>query len=143
MTNFAACVPHQVVSEHLSLSGFHQHPYVRSLGKHVSYWRDEPRMFLTIPTGTGKAIGTRLLCRILHDARLLSVESLLAVPTVEARPQVDKTANEGFTLMQQTEREAIIGMLKETGHNKLETAKRLGIGRQTLYNKLKLYDIQG
>ena len=26
--------------------------------------------------------------------------------------------------------------------NKLETAKRLGIGRQTLYNKIKAYNIQ-
>ena len=33
-------------------------------------------------------------------------------------------------------------MLKETGGNKLETAKRLGIGRQTLYNKIKAYGIE-
>ena len=33
-------------------------------------------------------------------------------------------------------------LLKETGGNKLETAKRLGIGRQTLYNKIKAYGIQ-
>jgi DNA-binding NtrC family response regulator len=39
------------------------------------------------------------------------------------------------------ERNAIIQMLKETGTNKLETAKRLGIGRQTLYNKIKAYGI--
>ncbi|MCU0785520.1 MAG: hypothetical protein MUF81_16015 [Verrucomicrobia bacterium] len=32
--------------------------------------------------------------------------------------------------------------LKETGGNKLETAKRLGIGRQTLYKKIKAYGIK-
>ena len=47
-----------------------------------------------------------------------------------------------LTLMEAMERNAIIQMLKETGGNKLETAKRLGIGRQTLYNKIKVYDIE-
>jgi len=42
-----------------------------------------------------------------------------------------------FTLMEDVERNTIINMLKETGGNKLETAKRLGIGRQTLYNQIK------
>lgn len=47
-----------------------------------------------------------------------------------------------FTLLEGVERNAIVQMLKETGGNKLETAKRLGIGRQTLYNKIKAYDIE-
>jgi DNA-binding NtrC family response regulator len=47
----------------------------------------------------------------------------------------------GFTLLEGVERNAIIQMLKETNGNKLETAKRLGIGRQTLYNKIKAYGI--
>ncbi len=46
-----------------------------------------------------------------------------------------------FTLLEGVERNAIIQMLKETNGNKLETAKRLGIGRQTLYNKIKAYGI--
>ena len=46
-----------------------------------------------------------------------------------------------FTLLEGVERNAIIQTLKETGGNKLETAKRLGIGRQTLYNKIKAYGI--
>jgi DNA-binding NtrC family response regulator len=58
-----------------------------------------------------------------------------------------RTASEGggdtnFTLLEGVERSAIIQMLKETGGNKLETAKRLGIGRQTLYNKIKAYGIE-
>jgi DNA-binding NtrC family response regulator len=47
-----------------------------------------------------------------------------------------------FTLLEGVERNAIVTTLKETGGNKLETAKRLGIGRQTLYNKIKAYGIE-
>jgi transcriptional regulator with PAS, ATPase and Fis domain len=52
----------------------------------------------------------------------------------------DDDAN--LTLMEAMERNTILQMLKETGGNKLETAKRLGIGRQTLYNKIKAYGIE-
>jgi DNA-binding NtrC family response regulator len=47
-----------------------------------------------------------------------------------------------FTLLEGVERNTIIQTLKATGGNKLETAKRLGIGRQTLYNKIKAYGIE-
>jgi DNA-binding NtrC family response regulator len=53
-------------------------------------------------------------------------------------------ANNGdsnLTLMEAMERNKIIEVLRETGGNKLETARRLGIGRQTLYNKIKAYQI--
>jgi len=53
-----------------------------------------------------------------------------------------KEGAEDLTLMEAMERNAIMQMLKETGGNKLETAKRLGIGRQTLYNKIKVYGIE-
>jgi len=49
--------------------------------------------------------------------------------------------DQNLTLMEAMERSKIIEVLKETGGNKLETAKRLGIGRQTLYNKIKNYQI--
>jgi DNA-binding NtrC family response regulator len=49
--------------------------------------------------------------------------------------------DQNLTLMEAMERSKIIEVLKETGGNKLETAKRLGIGRQTLYNKIKAYAI--
>ena len=39
------------------------------------------------------------------------------------------------------ERSKIIEVLNDTRGNKLETARRLGIGRQTLYNKIKAYAI--
>ncbi len=46
-----------------------------------------------------------------------------------------------LTLMEAMERNKIVEILRETHGNKLETAKRLGIGRQTLYNKIKAYAI--
>jgi two-component system NtrC family response regulator/two-component system response regulator HydG len=55
---------------------------------------------------------------------------------------VDGTHDTNFTLLEGVERNAIVQMLRETGGNKLETAKRLGIGRQTLYNKIKAYGIE-
>jgi DNA-binding NtrC family response regulator len=58
------------------------------------------------------------------------------------KSEVDAVQDTNFTLLEGVERNAIVQMLKETGGNKLETAKRLGIGRQTLYNKIKAYGIE-
>ena len=63
----------------------------------------------------------------------LSISDIKFIPT--------EGHDTGFTLLEGVERNAIVQMLKETGGNKLETAKRLGIGRQTLYNKIKAYGI--
>ncbi len=60
--------------------------------------------------------------------------SVTAVPAAAESPDL--------TLMEAMERNAILQMLKDTNGNKLETAKRLGIGRQTLYNKIKIYGIE-
>ena len=46
-----------------------------------------------------------------------------------------------LTLIEQMERSKIIELLAETQGNKLDAARRLGIGRQTLYNKIKTYEI--
>jgi DNA-binding NtrC family response regulator len=64
----------------------------------------------------------------------------LSITNVRAEP--DQSSDTNFTLLEGVERNAIIQMLKDTGGNKLETAKRLGIGRQTLYNKIKAYGIE-
>jgi DNA-binding NtrC family response regulator len=48
----------------------------------------------------------------------------------------------GYTLLESVERNVIVQTLKTVAGNKLEAAKRLGIGRQTLYNKLKAYGIE-
>jgi DNA-binding NtrC family response regulator len=76
-----------------------------------------------------------LLCESSEiDSTDLSITNIKA----EAEPGMDTN----FTLLEGVERNAIVLMLKETGGNKLETAKRLGIGRQTLYNKIKAYGIE-
>ena len=64
----------------------------------------------------------------------------LSISDVKSAPS--EGFDTAFTLLEGVERNAIIQMLKETGGNKLETAKRLGIGRQTLYNKIKAYGIE-
>ena len=68
------------------------------------------------------------------DASDLSVTKIRSVG--------EESQDTNFTLLEGVERNAIVQMLKETGGNKLETAKRLGIGRQTLYNKIKAYGIE-
>jgi DNA-binding NtrC family response regulator len=60
----------------------------------------------------------------------------------KVRTAGEESLDTNFTLLEGVERNAIVQMLKETGGNKLETAKRLGIGRQTLYNKIKAYGIE-
>jgi len=57
-----------------------------------------------------------------------------------AAPSGEQDTN--FTLLEGVERNVIIQTLKETGGNKVEAAKRLGIGRPTLYNKIKAYGIE-
>ena len=61
---------------------------------------------------------------------------------IHSAPVESDQATANLTLMEAMERNTIIQILKETHGNKLETAKRLGIGRQTLYNKIKNYNIE-
>ncbi|HOP96611.1 MAG TPA: sigma-54 dependent transcriptional regulator [Verrucomicrobiota bacterium] len=76
-----------------------------------------------------------LLCETSEiDAADLSITNV--------KNESDQAMDTNFTLLEGVERNAIVQMLKETGGNKLETAKRLGIGRQTLYNKIKAYGIE-
>lgn len=73
---------------------------------------------------------------LMCDGDFVEIEDLSVKPE-SASEDVDTN----LSLMQAMERNTIIQMLKETGGNKLETAKRLGIGRQTLYNKIKAFGI--
>jgi DNA-binding NtrC family response regulator len=66
----------------------------------------------------------------------------LSVTSAKASPGTGEESDSSFTLLEGVERNAIVQTLKETNGNKLETAKRLGIGRQTLYNKIKAYGIE-
>ncbi|MDB6040929.1 MAG: sigma-54-dependent Fis family transcriptional regulator [Verrucomicrobiales bacterium] len=74
---------------------------------------------------------------LMTEQAVIDVGDLSIVdPSTAAQDETDLTLLEGM------ERNTIAQMLKETGGNKLETAKRLGIGRQTLYNKIKAYGIE-
>jgi DNA-binding NtrC family response regulator len=66
----------------------------------------------------------------------------LSVSATRSASGAIEESDSGFTLLESVEKNTIIQTLKEAGGNKLETAKRLGIGRQTLYNKIKAYGIE-
>ena len=69
------------------------------------------------------------------DAADLSISNTKPVEYTEE-------TDSGYTLLESVERNTIVQTLKAAAGNKLEAAKRLGIGRQTLYNKLKAYGIE-
>jgi DNA-binding NtrC family response regulator len=66
----------------------------------------------------------------------------LSITDVKVSASSNPDSDTSFTLLEGVERNAIVSTLKITNGNKLETAKRLGIGRQTLYNKIKAYGIE-
>ena len=74
---------------------------------------------------------------LMCDVRTVDIDDLsVAAPGVASSPE------NNLTLMEAMERNTILQMLKNTQGNKFETARRLGIGRQTLYNKIKSYEIE-
>ena len=48
----------------------------------------------------------------------------------------------GPETLDEMERAAILRTLQDTGDNKSEAARRLGITRATLHNKLRRYDME-
>jgi DNA-binding NtrC family response regulator len=76
---------------------------------------------------------TVLMC----EARTVDIDDLSV-----AAPGGASSQENNLTLMEAMERNTILQMLKDTQGNKFETARRLGIGRQTLYNKIKSYGIE-
>jgi two-component system, NtrC family, response regulator HydG len=84
----------------------------------------------------------RQLQNEIQRAVLLCEGQIIAVHDLSIANASDKDTESGFTLMEAMERNTITRMLTETQGNKLETARRLGIGRQTLYNKIKAYGIE-
>jgi DNA-binding NtrC family response regulator len=84
----------------------------------------------------------RQLQNEIQRAVLLSEGGEVAAADLSITTAKSGESDTSFTLLEGVERNAITQTLKETGGNKLETAKRLGIGRQTLYNKIKAYGIE-
>jgi two-component system response regulator AtoC len=82
----------------------------------------------------------RELGNVLERAAILSAgepigrQHLLLGPAVQASSRLDGTLKE-------LERKAIRQALLSTGGHRKDTAKRLGIGLRTLYDKLKEYDL--
>jgi two-component system, NtrC family, response regulator HydG len=74
---------------------------------------------------------------LMTDSNIIDVGDL----SISEFPKDEEPENTSLTLLEGMERQTIVQMLKETSGNKLETARRLGIGRQTLYNKIKAYNI--
>jgi DNA-binding NtrC family response regulator len=85
----------------------------------------------------------RQLQNEIQRAVLMTDSTMIDVGDLSIADQTDANGeNTSLTLLEGIERQTIVSMLKETNGNKLETAKRLGIGRQTLYNKIKAYNIE-
>ncbi len=63
--------------------------------------------------------------------------SNLQYPTTERAPEKDE-----ILPLEELERRAILRTLRETGGDKLSTARMLGIGKTTLYRKLKQYHLE-
>jgi DNA-binding NtrC family response regulator len=85
----------------------------------------------------------RQLQNEIQRAVLMTDGTIVEVGDLSIADQTDVNGeNTSLTLLEGIERQTIVSMLKETNGNKLETAKRLGIGRQTLYNKIKAYNIE-
>jgi DNA-binding NtrC family response regulator len=76
---------------------------------------------------------------LMTDHQIIDVGDLSIQDAAAGEAPAEET---DLTLLEGMERNTIVQMLKETNGNKLETAKRLGIGRQTLYNKIKAYNIE-
>jgi DNA-binding NtrC family response regulator len=71
---------------------------------------------------------------IVHVADL---PSNLQYPTTERAPEKDE-----ILPLEELERRAILRTLRETGGDKLSAARMLGIGKTTLYRKLKQYHME-
>jgi len=76
----------------------------------------------------------------LGSGPILAVADLpsnLQYPTTERPPEKDE-----ILPLEELERRAILRTLRETGGDKLSTARMLGIGKTTLYRKLKQYNME-
>jgi transcriptional regulator with PAS, ATPase and Fis domain len=68
---------------------------------------------------------------------ILTANDLVSVPNFTARPHVSLSE---LLPLAEIERRAVLNALRETGGDKLAAARLLGIGKTTLYRKLKDYE---
>lgn len=85
----------------------------------------------------------RQMKNIVKRATLLAQGSFITL--LELGTELLETPASGMTSMalrnEETEKEQILEALRQTGNNKSKAAQLLDIDRKTLYNKLKLYNI--
>ncbi|WP_303014218.1 sigma-54 dependent transcriptional regulator [uncultured Bacteroides sp.] len=85
----------------------------------------------------------RQMKNIVKRATLLAQGSFITLP--ELGSELLETSASGISNMalrnEETEKEHILEALRQTGNNKSKAAQLLNIDRKTLYNKLKLYNI--
>lgn len=85
----------------------------------------------------------RQMKNIVKRATLLAQSSFITL--LELGTELLETPASGMTSMslrnEETEKEHILEALRQTGNNKSKAAQLLDIDRKTLYNKLKLYNI--
>ena len=77
---------------------------------------------------------------LVADGTLIQVDDL-SINDSRTEPSGHGPAGANLTVMEANERRTIMETLKEMRGNKLKAAKYLGIGRQTLYNKIRDYGI--
>lgn len=85
----------------------------------------------------------RQLKNIVKRATLLAQGNFITLTELGNELLETTSATQIFSLHDEAaEKKRILEALKQTGYNKSKAAILLGIDRKTLYNKLKLYDIQ-
>lgn len=65
----------------------------------------------------------------------------LPAALLDHRGEAGASVEADLNLREKMERNLIANTLRATANNKSETAKRLGMSRKTLYDKLRRYDI--
>jgi DNA-binding NtrC family response regulator len=105
-----------------------------------------------LPVSTGRTVeeaGQELIYRAIlslgNEVRML--RNLITANLPSGQPSgtvepVDSSAVDTGSTMEQMEEALILQVLRETGGNRKETARRLGIGERTLYRKLAKYNLR-
>ena len=103
-----------------------------------------------LPVATGRTVeeaGQELIYRAIlsmgNEVRLLRdlITSHLPAESPAEEEPVGTAAVSPGTTVEQMERALIVKALSDTGGNRKEAARRLGIGERTLYRKLKKYHL--
>lgn len=85
----------------------------------------------------------REMKNVIKRATLLATQNFISLNEIPSEIYLKQEKNDHFKLFnEQNESELIRKVLKTAGNNKSKTARLLKIDRKTLYNKLKLYNIE-